>query len=143
MRSISFPSFQPSKSLAALTTASALAVGVVGAAPAQAIAPSEGKGSSTARITQPVDPDHNPNNPQATNEGSLASSAEHANPGAEWLLKTFPLGSTDPAGSLGEDAPPIAGILAWVGGIAGVVALGAAAVAGYQHAVQQGWIQPL
>ena len=39
--------------------------------------------------------------------------------------------------------PPIAGILAWVGGVVGAFALGAALVGGYQHAVQQGWIQPL
>lgn len=136
-------SFSPSKSLTALATASALAVSAIAATPAQAIAPSEGKGSSTAPITQPVDPDSNPNNPQATNEGSLASSIEAANPGAEWLLKTFPLGSTDPAGSLGKDAPPIAGILAWVGGVLGAVALGAAVAGGYQYAVQQGWIKPL
>ena len=135
-----------SKSLTSRVTASTItlgAVSVAGAAPAQAIAPSEGRGSSTAPITQPVDPDHNPTNPQATNEGSLASSVESANPGAEWLLKTFPLGSTDPAGSLGKEAPPIAGILAWVGGIVGAVALGAAAAGGYQYAVQQGWIKPL
>ncbi|CAM2900650.1 hypothetical protein COJE103337_07585 [Corynebacterium jeikeium] len=136
-------SFSPSKSLTALATASALAVSAIAATPAQAIAPSEGKGSSTAPITQPVDPDFNPNNPQATNEGSLAGSIEAANPGAEWLLKTFPLGSTDPAGSLGKDAPPIAGILAWVGGVLGAVALGAAVAGGYQYAVQQGWIKPL
>lgn len=136
-------SFSSSKSLTALATASALAVSAIAATPAQAIAPSEGKGSSTAPITQPVDPDSNPNNPQATNEGSLASSIEAANPGAEWLLKTFPLGSTDPAGSLGKDAPPIAGILAWVGGVLGAVALGAAVAGGYQYAVQQGWIKPL
>lgn len=136
-------SFSPSKSLTALATASALAVSAIAATPAQAIAPSEGKGSSTAPITQPVDPDSNPNNPQATNEGSLAGSIEATNPGAEWLLKTFPLGSTDPAGSLGKDAPPIAGILAWVGGVLGVVALGAAVAGGYQYAVQQGWIKPL
>ncbi|CAI36205.1 Uncharacterised protein [Corynebacterium jeikeium] len=136
-------SFSPSKSLTALATASALAVSAIAATPAQAIAPSEGKGSSTAPITQPVDPDSNPNNPQATNEGSLAGSIEAANPGAEWLLKTFPLGSTDPAGSLGKDAPPIAGILAWVGGVLGAVALGAAVAGGYQYAVQQGWIKPL
>lgn len=136
-------SFSPSKSLTALATASALAVSAIAATPAQAIAPSEGKGSSTAPITQPVDPASNPNNPQATNEGSLAGSIEAANPGAEWLLKTFPLGSTDPAGSLGKDAPPIAGILAWVGGVLGAVALGAAVAGGYQYAVQQGWIKPL
>ena len=133
-------SFSSSKSLTALVTASALTISAVAAAPAQAIAPSEGKGSSTAPITQPTDPD---SNPKANNEGSLAGSIESANPGAEWLLKTFPLGSTDPAGSLGKDAPPIAGILAWVGGVVGAVALGAALVGGYQHAVQQGWIQPL
>lgn len=136
-------SFSSSKSLTALATASALTISAVAAAPAQAIAPSEGKGSSTAPITQPTDPDSNPNNPKANNEGSLAGSIEAANPAAEWLLKTFPLGSTDPAGSLGKEAPPIAGILAWVGGIVGAVALGAALVGGYQHAVQQGWIQPL
>lgn len=136
-------SFSSSKSLAALATATALVAGAASVAPAQAAATSEGKGSSTAPITQPVDPDDNPKNPQANNEGSLASSVESANPGAEWLLKAFPLGSTDPAGSLGKDAPPIAGILAWVGGIAGVFALGAAAFGAYQHAVQQGWIKPL
>lgn len=77
------------KSLAALATATALVAGAASVAPAQAAAPSEGKGSSTAPITQPVDPDDNPKNPQANNEGSLASSVESANPGAEWLLKAF------------------------------------------------------